>query len=38
VEPAGIAPALEEARYPDNPPQLYGDGHAAEKVAAALYS
>jgi UDP-GlcNAc3NAcA epimerase len=38
VKPEGIAPALEQARYPDNPPQLYGDGHAAEKVAAALYS
>ncbi|MCW2964614.1 MAG: UDP-N-acetylglucosamine 2-epimerase [Actinomycetia bacterium] len=38
VEPEGLAPALEKARYPDNPPELYGDGHAAEKVAAALYS
>jgi UDP-N-acetylglucosamine 2-epimerase len=38
VEPEGLAPALEQARYPDDPPQLYGDGHAAERVAAALYS
>ena len=37
VEPAGLAAALEAARYPDDPPQLYGDGHAAERVAAALY-
>jgi UDP-GlcNAc3NAcA epimerase len=38
VEPEQLAAALEEARYPDDAPQLYGDGHAAERVAAALYS
>ena len=38
VEPAGIAAALEEARYPAAAPELYGDGHAAERVAAALYA
>jgi UDP-GlcNAc3NAcA epimerase len=38
VEPAGLARALEEARFPAGAPQLYGDGHAAERVAAALYS
>jgi UDP-N-acetylglucosamine 2-epimerase len=38
VEPRRLAAALEQARYPDDPPQLYGDGHAAERVAAALYS
>jgi UDP-N-acetylglucosamine 2-epimerase len=37
VEPAQIAHALEHARFPDDAPQLYGDGHAAERVAAALY-
>jgi UDP-GlcNAc3NAcA epimerase len=38
VEPGRIAAALEQARYPEDAPQLYGDGHAAERVAAALYS
>jgi UDP-N-acetylglucosamine 2-epimerase len=38
VGPAGLAGALETARYPADAPQLYGDGHAAERVAAALYS
>jgi UDP-GlcNAc3NAcA epimerase len=28
--------ALNDARFPDDAPQLYGDGHASEKVAAAL--
>jgi UDP-GlcNAc3NAcA epimerase len=37
VEPPELAAALEHARHPDNWPQLYGDGHAAERVAAALY-
>jgi UDP-N-acetylglucosamine 2-epimerase len=37
VEPDGIAAALEQARFPEDAPQLYGDGHAAERVAAALY-
>jgi UDP-GlcNAc3NAcA epimerase len=37
VEPAQLADALEAARYPTDAPQLYGDGHAAERVAAALY-
>jgi UDP-N-acetylglucosamine 2-epimerase len=38
VEPAGIAAALGEARYPSDAPELYGDGHAADRVAAALYA
>ena len=38
VEPGGLAGALEAARYPPEAPQLYGDGHAAERVAAALYA
>jgi UDP-N-acetylglucosamine 2-epimerase len=37
VEPDQLAHALEHARFPDDVPQLYGDGHAAERVAAALY-
>jgi len=31
-----LGPALENARFPDHAPQLYGDGHAAEKIATAL--
>jgi UDP-GlcNAc3NAcA epimerase len=38
VEPEGLGRALEQAQYPDDAPQLYGDGHAAERVAAALYA
>jgi len=38
VEPTELAGALEAARYPGDAPQLYGDGHAADRVAAALYS
>jgi UDP-GlcNAc3NAcA epimerase len=37
VEPSGIAAAVEVARFPPAAPQLYGDGHAAERIAAALY-
>jgi UDP-N-acetylglucosamine 2-epimerase len=38
TEPAGIADALESARFPEHAPALYGDGHAAERVAGALYA
>jgi UDP-GlcNAc3NAcA epimerase len=38
VEPDRIAAALDAARYPEEAPELYGDGHAAERVAAALYA
>jgi UDP-N-acetylglucosamine 2-epimerase len=38
VEPHGLAHALEQASFPTDPPELYGDGHAAERIAAALYS
>jgi UDP-N-acetylglucosamine 2-epimerase len=38
VEPGQLADALALARFPDDAPPLYGDGHAAERVAAALYS
>jgi UDP-N-acetylglucosamine 2-epimerase len=38
AEPDAIPQALEAARFPPGAPPLYGDGHAAEKVAAALYA
>jgi UDP-GlcNAc3NAcA epimerase len=38
VEPGGVAAALAEARFPADAPPLYGDGHAAGRVAAALYA
>jgi UDP-GlcNAc3NAcA epimerase len=38
VEPEGIAGALAHAAFPDDAPPLYGDGHAAGRVAAALYA
>jgi UDP-N-acetylglucosamine 2-epimerase len=38
AEPAGLAEAARAARFPADPPQLYGDGHASERIAAALYS
>jgi UDP-N-acetylglucosamine 2-epimerase len=38
VEPAGLADALANARFPVDAPPLYGDGRAAERVAAALYA
>ena len=36
-DPEAIAGAAAAARFPDSAPELYGDGHAAERVAAALY-
>jgi UDP-GlcNAc3NAcA epimerase len=38
VEPHDLASALDQARYPDDAPELYGNGHAAERVASALYA
>ena len=38
TEPEGLADAIAAARFPDDAPELYGDGHAAERVAAALYA
>src|SRR5512146_253656 len=38
TDPAGLAEALKHARFPADAPPLYGDGHAAERIAAALYS
>jgi UDP-GlcNAc3NAcA epimerase len=37
AEPEALQAALDAARFPDDAPPLYGDGHAAERVAAALY-
>ena len=36
-DPGAIVRAVATARFPDAPPQLYGDGHASERIAAALY-
>jgi len=38
VEPDGLTDALTTARFPQDAPSLYGDGHAAEHVAASLYA
>jgi UDP-N-acetylglucosamine 2-epimerase len=35
-DPGKIAQAVKIARMPENLPKLYGDGHAAERIAAAL--
>jgi UDP-N-acetylglucosamine 2-epimerase len=37
VEPEGIRDALAKAAFPASAPSLYGDGHAADRIAAALY-
>jgi UDP-N-acetylglucosamine 2-epimerase len=37
-DPGLIVAAVAEARFPEHAPQLYGDGHAAERLAQALYS
>jgi UDP-GlcNAc3NAcA epimerase len=38
AEPAELESALAIARFPAAAPPLYGDGHAASRIAAALYS
>jgi UDP-N-acetylglucosamine 2-epimerase len=38
VEPEELAHAVAGARFPADPPVLYGDGHASDRIAAALYS
>jgi UDP-GlcNAc3NAcA epimerase len=38
AEPEELAAALAAAEFPVDAPQLYGDGHAAERVTAALYA
>jgi UDP-N-acetylglucosamine 2-epimerase len=37
-DPDRIVEAVRQARMPANPPPLYGDGHASERVAEALLS
>jgi UDP-N-acetylglucosamine 2-epimerase len=36
ADPRELRRALEDARFPADAPPLYGDGHAAERVAASL--
>ena len=38
TEPSGLAEAVSAARFPADAPPLYGDGHAAERIAASLYA
>jgi UDP-N-acetylglucosamine 2-epimerase len=38
AEPEALAAALREAKFPAEAPPLYGDGHASERVAGALYA
>jgi len=38
TEPDGLADTLNDTRFPADAPPLYGDGHAAERIAAALYA
>jgi hypothetical protein len=35
-DPAAIASVVSSARMPDERPQLYGDGHASERIAEVL--
>ena len=35
-DPDAIARAAATARFPDDAPSLYGDGHASERIAASL--
>jgi UDP-GlcNAc3NAcA epimerase len=37
-DPAAVVRAVGEARFPADAPELYGDGHASERIAAALYA
>jgi UDP-GlcNAc3NAcA epimerase len=37
-DPEAIVRAVATARFPDSAPQLYGDGHAGGRIAAALYA
>ena len=37
-DPEAIVRAVTQARFPDSAPQLYGDGHASERIVAALYA
>jgi UDP-GlcNAc3NAcA epimerase len=35
-DPDAIEEAVRVAAFPENAPPLYGDGHAAERIASAL--
>jgi UDP-GlcNAc3NAcA epimerase len=37
AEPEELAEAVDDARFPAVAPALYGDGHASERIARALY-
>jgi len=37
-DPSDLGPALTNARMPEERPQLYGDGQASGRIAAALYA
>jgi UDP-GlcNAc3NAcA epimerase len=37
-DPAAVVRAVAEAHFPPDAPELYGDGHASERIAAALYA
>jgi len=37
-DPAAVVRAVTEARFPPDAPELYGDGHASERIATALYA
>jgi UDP-N-acetylglucosamine 2-epimerase len=38
AEPGELTAALDLAHFPDDAPALYGDGHASERIAGALYA
>jgi UDP-GlcNAc3NAcA epimerase len=38
AEPADLPEALAAASFPADPPELYGDGRAADRIAASLYA
>ncbi|HUZ82298.1 MAG TPA: UDP-N-acetylglucosamine 2-epimerase (non-hydrolyzing) [Gaiellaceae bacterium] len=38
AEPAELETALASSRFPADAPPLYGDGHASERIAGALYA
>jgi UDP-GlcNAc3NAcA epimerase len=38
ASPGNLDAALADARFPDDAPELYGDGHASERIAALLAS
>ena len=38
ADPSGLGAAIAKARFPDEAPELYGDGRASGRIAAALYA